>query len=241
MPEQASFAIDRAQIEETITLPCRHSHIHHKATKKSSQANGHTVQQYPNGYPRAAAFQSSEPSWSIYRGFNYLYSRVLLELQEEIRLLEKQLANLDRIDDENGDGKRLTSRKVDLQQSGKRPRDDGPERAELVEAIRCKLFKYGTRIIHRHCLTARPLTRTGEILIQAREIGGFQRPSKRDYLSFRTWFSNEKPIVELEAQYIKRKEDLVTLRQGREWAGFDGWIENVIRKFHCRLTHVRSP
>jgi hypothetical protein len=35
-----------------------------------------------------------------------------------------------------------------------------------------------------------------------------------------------------------RKEDLVSLRHGREWSGFDGFVESCIRKVHCRLTQA---
>jgi hypothetical protein len=90
-------------------------------------------------------------------------------------------------------------------------------------------------------LRTRLMLNKDEVLIKARELNTFQNPSKRDYRSFRTWFWNTKPLnYEPEEEFIKRKEDLVSLRQGREWAGFDGWVETCIRKFHCRLTQV-SP
>ena len=80
-----------------------------------------------------------------------------------------------------------------------------------------------------------------EILAKARDLNAFQRPSKRDYRSFRRWFWNKKPLsFAREEEFIKRKEDLVTLRHGREWAGFDGLIEEVVRKIPCRLTRVRN-
>lgn len=78
-----------------------------------------------------------------------------------------------------------------------------------------------------------------ELLVKARELNAFQRPSRRDYRSFRTWFWNVKPLnYEPEEEFIRRKEDLVSLRHGREWSGFDGFIETCIRKVHCRLTQV---
>ena len=78
-----------------------------------------------------------------------------------------------------------------------------------------------------------------EILLKARELNAFQRPSRRDYRSFRTWFWNVKPLnYEAEEQFIKKKEDLITLRHGREWTGFEGLVESALMKFHCRLTQV---
>jgi hypothetical protein len=102
------------------------------------------VQDYPEGLPLQAAFQSSEPSWSIYRAFHYLHSRVILDLQEELRTLESELVDLDKIDLENGDGKRLRSRKADLQQAKKEKTES---RSQLLGRIRCKLVNYGTFIL----------------------------------------------------------------------------------------------
>ncbi|KAI4697216.1 uncharacterized protein J4E84_000343 [Alternaria hordeiaustralica] len=171
------------------------------------------LQEYPTGYPLQAAFQSSESSWSIYRGFSYLHARVILDLQDELRCLEE---NLEEIDLENEGEGRLRSRKDDL----KFAKDQGivSPRASLLDKIRTKLVSYD------------------EILVKTRELNAFQRPSKRDYRSFRTWFWNKKPLsYELEEQFIKRKEDLVSLRHGREWSGFDGLIESCIQRVHCRL------
>jgi amino acid permease len=74
-------------------------------------------------------------------------------------------------------------------------------------------------------------------LVKARELNAFQRPSKRDYQSFRQWFFDNNPLsYEREEEFIKRKEDLISLRHGREWSGFDGFIESCVRKVHCPLT-----
>jgi hypothetical protein len=78
------------------------------------------------------------------------------------------------------------------------------------------------------------------MLVKARELNAFQKPSNRDYRSLRTWFYNIKPLsYEREEEFIKRREDLVSLRHGREWSGFDGVIECCVRKLHCRLIQVR--
>lgn len=80
-----------------------------------------------------------------------------------------------------------------------------------------------------------------DILAKARDLNAFQRPSNRDYHSFRTWFWNVKPLnYEPEEDFIKRREDLVSLRHGREWSGFDGLVETCIRKMYGPLTQVIS-
>ncbi|KAF2734548.1 hypothetical protein EJ04DRAFT_493232 [Polyplosphaeria fusca] len=174
------------------------------------------LEDYHRGYPKQAAFQSSESGFSIYRGFSYLHSRVILELQDELRYLEDNLSYLDRHDFNNGRHKCLMSREYDLRQA---KRDNiSSKRATLISQIRDKLVNYD------------------EVLLKARELNSFQRPSSRDYRSVRRWFFREKPLsYAREEEFIKRKEDLISLRQGREWALFDGYVENIIRFFHCKF------
>ena len=69
-------------------------------------------------------------------------------------------------------------------------------------------------------------------------MASFQRPADRDYRSVRTWLSNTKPIVDEEEAFIRCKEDIVTLRHGRECAGFDGLVESMLHRMNCRLTKV---
>lgn len=204
---RATTVVENSPKHPTLSPTQVQDHISETITK--------SLEEYPKGYPLLAAFQSSEPSWSIYRAFNYLHSRVILNLQDELRVLEEQLYKLDRIDDENGDTARLGSRSKELREAKNNKTES--KRLVLLATIREKLVHYD------------------EIIVKARDLNAFQRPSNRDYSSFRTWFWNVKPIsYELEEQYIKRKEDLVTLRHGREWAGFDGVIENCIRKLDCK-------
>ncbi|KAF1939945.1 hypothetical protein EJ02DRAFT_351025 [Clathrospora elynae] len=176
------------------------------------------VEDYPHGYPQQAAFQSSESSFSIYRAFDYLHSRVILEMQDELRCLEDNLQTLDAMDDNPRRKKCLSSRSWDLKQA-KRDQKPLSDRATLLSKIRDKLVSYD------------------EILMKTRDIGALQKPSRRDYRSLRRWFYSETPLSYMrEEEFIKRKEDLITLRHGREWAGFDGLIEECIRKLPCRLT-----
>lgn len=124
------------EISETKTIP-------RKSDRKTCLrvAADVTVHKYPIGYPLQAAFQSSESSWSIYRGFSYLHSRVILELQDEIRCLEQKLMETEEMDLENGDGNRLRSRSSDF---AKASRDKVESiRASLLQTIQGKLLIYG--------------------------------------------------------------------------------------------------
>ena len=140
------------------------------------------------------------------------------------------------MDLENGDGKRLRSRHSDMQQASREKIDRF--RASLIETIRSKLVSYGSPALPEDFGRANDVS--DELLVKTRDLNAFQKPSNRDYRSFRTWFWNKKPSnYEPEEEFIKRREDLVSLRHGREWSSFDGIVESCIRKLHCRPLQVR--
>lgn len=125
------------EINKTITVPCKASP---HCSALWSTTNSGLVQSYPIGYPLQAAFQASEPSWSIYRAFSYLHARVILDLQDELRCLEEDLEELDL---ENEGDNRLRSRKDDLVYAQKKKQSS--PRAKLIDTIRTKLVDYGKR------------------------------------------------------------------------------------------------
>lgn len=94
----------------------------------------------PNGYPRLAAFQSSEANFGLYRSFSYLHSRILLDLQDEITTLERELDELDE-DDECDAPERLKSREIDEERTA----NDGSNRTRrvILREIRQRLMEYG--------------------------------------------------------------------------------------------------
>lgn len=99
-----------------------------------------SVEDTPNGFPRLAAFQSSEANFALYRSFSYLHSRVLLDLQDEITSLEQELDDLDR-EDEYEDPDRLRSRELDVDRAS----TQGEERTRrvILQEIRERLKEYG--------------------------------------------------------------------------------------------------
>ncbi|OAK99935.1 hypothetical protein IQ06DRAFT_377793 [Phaeosphaeriaceae sp. SRC1lsM3a] len=180
-----------------------------------------TLEATPNGFPRLAAFQSSEANFSLYRSFSYLHSRVLLDLQDEITSLERELDDIDE-DDECDDPDRLRSRELDED----RARNEGGRRNRriVLKEIKGKLMEYD------------------EVLIKARQLESFQKPSDRNYRSVRRYHHNTKPLMDAEMDSIRSKEDIVSLHNGREWATFDGGVETMIGRVDrvlqkiCRTT-----
>lgn len=168
----------------------------------------------PNGYPRLAAFQASEANFALYRSFDYLHSRILLDLQDEITSLEKELDEIDE-EDEMDCPARLRSRELDV---SKAAQEEGERnRRVILDEIRVKLMQYD------------------EVLIKSRTLLSFQKPSARNYTSVRRYHHNTRPLMDAETDAIRTKEDIVSLRNGREWASFDGGVESLISRIDAYL------
>ncbi|KAH3906374.1 hypothetical protein HBI56_198060 [Parastagonospora nodorum] len=171
----------------------------------------------PKGFPRLAAFQSSEANFSLYRSFSYLHSRVLLDLQDEITSLERELDDID-ADDFEDKPQRLRSREVDV---GEAIREGSMRnRRVILREIREKLMEYD------------------KVLIKARQLESFQKPSDRNYRSVRRYYHNTKPLMDAEMDSIRSKEDTISLHNGREWASFDGGVETMIGQVDRGLQKV---
>ena len=65
------------------------------------------------------------------------------------------------------------------------------------------------------------------------------RPSNRDYQSVLSFMENDGgQLYEEDMDFIYEKEDLVTLRPGREYAWLDGLLERTLKVLRCRLIKV---
>lgn len=64
-------------------------------------------------------------------------------------------------------------------------------------------------------------------------------PSNRDYQSVLSFMENDGgQLYEEDMGFIYEKEDLVTLRPGREYAWLDGLLERTLKVLRCRLIKV---
>src|SRR5271156_802834 len=66
----------------------------------------------------------------------------------------------------------------------------------------------------------------------------FNRPTAGEYRSVENFMNNEKPLVKKEGSFIYQKEDLVTLRPGREHAWLDTSVEKFLRLFNYSFIQV---
>ncbi|KAI9711810.1 MAG: hypothetical protein M1820_001955 [Bogoriella megaspora] len=141
----------------------------------------------------------------IYRRFGYLQSRLLLDKQDDLRKLEKELDDEDLQDDPRN----LVTR--DLAES------DKVRRRDILKRIEEKFRDYAS------------------LLITSQQLVSFNTPAPGDYQSVVNYMNDKTPLVEDEAQWVKHREDMVTLRGGREHAWLDSGIEHCLKWAQCKL------
>lgn len=66
------------------------------------------------------------------------------------------------------------------------------------------------------------------VLTSAQHLEASNRPSASEYNAVRMYLRNNKPLVDEEMEYLQYKEDLITLRPGRDHAWLDRRIERSI-------------
>ena len=205
-----------------------------------------------------AAFHSGEPSTSIYRRFGYLHSRVILELQDQLRELEEDLKNLDdrhAFSDDPTEKLRVSSRIADrdaawqeYQAKRKRPptvhsngeasnnaahvpdqdKDEQPSDTSIISDRAILLANIEDRLI-----------RYDRILLKASQLNELQRPSNRDWSNMRFWYWVTKPLSNVrETFFVQMKDDLITLKPKDETGKLDSWIDEIIIRLPERMVAV---
>ena len=76
-----------------------------------------------------------------------------------------------------------------------------------------------------------------ELLKSAHDLTSLNRASKRDYESVVNYFNTCDPVCNDES-YIFRKEDIITLKPGREESFLDSLIEKLLQKFSYNFIQV---
>jgi hypothetical protein len=69
----------------------------------------------------------------------------------------------------------------------------------------------------------------------AQELVGLNRPAQADFKSVQNYITTNQPLVQEEQSWITCKEDLITLRPGRERAFLDAGIEHILKRCNCWL------
>jgi hypothetical protein len=164
----------------------------------------------------------------MFRRFGYLQARLLLEKQEQLRRLEEDLDLLDKTDRD------VKPRDLRALEDGKK--DNAGERCVLMRKIEKKFRDYGmlstpaTRLITEFC--------TASLVQMAQSLTHCNRPSSGEVNSVRNFINYRQPLVPSQQKFIKCKEDLITLRSGREHAWLDASIEKALKWMRCDLIEV---
>ncbi|KAE8443798.1 hypothetical protein EG329_001392 [Mollisiaceae sp. DMI_Dod_QoI] len=161
-----------------------------------------------DGYPYLAAFLDSDENFMIYRRFGFLHARLLLQKQDELRIMEKELDRMDRRD-KSHNLKALQCRLEDVEQQGQ----VGETRQSLLSRMESTILRYD------------------ELLLNAQQLAASNRPPERDYNSVAHFISHKKPLMQGDDEFIYNKEDLITLRPGRESAWLDAIVEKLLKLF----------
>ena len=100
------------------------------------------VEDFPKGFPRLACFLDSDNSFLVYRRFGTVFSRLLLNKQDEMREMEEVLLVMDKIDDGPENSVYLKSRTEDVRR-GNIPHGLLGSRPQMMEKLEKKALEYG--------------------------------------------------------------------------------------------------
>jgi hypothetical protein len=163
------------------------------------------VEQCEHGYPYLASFLDSDENIMIYRRFGFVHARLLLQKQDELRIMEAELDRMDQRDKFNN-VEALQCRMEDESRT-----QDGESRKALLSRLQETVLVYD------------------ELLLKAQQLAASNRPPQRDYNSVANFVRQKKPLFEGDDDFIYRKEDLITLRPGRESAWLDAAVEKLLK------------
>ncbi|MCJ1475224.1 hypothetical protein MMC13_003885 [Lambiella insularis] len=178
------------------------------------------VEDSPRGFPYVASYLDSEDTFAVFRRFGWVHTRLLLNKQDELRVLESDLRAMDKLDGDNASSRKyLQSRTKD---NARQLPPGRISRQQLLDTLEKKTLEYG------------------QLLLQAQQLLSLNRPADRDHQSVINFLENDFPLFEKETSFVYEKEDLVTLRPGRETAFLDAFVERMLKVCHCRPIQVST-
>lgn len=113
------------------------------------------VEDFPRGFPRLACFLDSDEAFMVYKRFGIVFSRLLLNKQDEIRHMENKLHAMDQAD--NVDDRRIyiMSRSEDVERHPQSITYSSSEtRPELLRMLEKSLLEYcNPRTMRTNCIS----------------------------------------------------------------------------------------
>jgi hypothetical protein len=142
------------------------------------------IDEYPEGFPRLSAFVNSDDDFAMCRSFKLCHIRLLLHLQVEITIMEKELFELDKKDEANPamEYRRRTTKHKEHWDS---------EQRELRKELTAKIMEYD-ELVRKH------------VFMQS--LGP---PPERNHRSYFNWIWKRKPLGTGYYDYIYHASDFV--------------------------------
>ena len=166
------------------------------------------------GYSTLAEVLASDPRWMMFRGFRPLQVRLILEKQDELRLLETELREMEEEDrakyklDEKRPRRLCTRQRAD--------EEEEKARKELFEKIEKVFHEYGELRWGTENSMSRADFRAADLMIKVRQLTAFEAPEQYEYKAVRQYVVDTKPLVIRELDWIKVDNDIVSLRGPKE-------------------------
>ncbi|KAH8663439.1 hypothetical protein BGZ60DRAFT_529714 [Tricladium varicosporioides] len=171
--------------------------------------------EYPDGWPRLAAFMESSPSFGNFRKFGQSHTRLLAIHMSNITDIERELDNLDKSDAAGG-----AKTNWRLRNRYHREGLDTTKR-ELLKRLEAELLAYGianapspNQLDISYILTSYNFSDT--LLERFRIIKSMNPTPTRDHDSLFKWIFANKPLDELEYDWIWDFNDFVSLTPPRK-------------------------
>lgn len=197
------------------------------------------MKEFELGYPNLAAFHSSDEVFLVFRKYNYLQSRLLLEKQEELRVLEMKLDKFDESD-------RAECRtRYDRESSASD--DVSPARLALLQEIEASFLSYGSaRLPSIAAVTVRANDSVANMISASKQMDELERPTPTETRSVRRYLHGNKPVLAGEREHIMHTQDLVTLRRSQDPDLISHLVERVLHRAPlpfkvCRFDNRNDP
>ncbi|PPJ50711.1 hypothetical protein CBER1_07695 [Cercospora berteroae] len=182
---------------------------HWKPNHINEKRDTRSLEDYPKGFPRFAAWMNCDENFLMTRRYGWLHNRVMLYRQSELRQLEIKLQLCDEGDEESKDPALVDHR---MFARG----DAGEYRKELIQQIDEKLEQYDS------------------IVRRVREMFSLPKATRRNYTSVCNHIDKHAPIAQREQDVFMNDSDFVALVEQHETKSFDGFVEDILTLLPCK-------
>lgn len=202
-----------SQLQRSDGFQSGYDQFHYENCKQMQPSNLYynllifsTDRNYPDGWPRVAAFMESSDSFGIFRKFGQCHTRLLISHMSNITDLETELHEIDKRDELGGKDTEWRLKN--------RYHEEGMDttKRNLETRLEKEIIAYGTTLsssCRKYLLSANMFPDT--LLLKFGALKSLSHTPARDHESVFKWLWANKPLDEHEFDWIFRPEDFVSL------------------------------